>query len=145
MFFISYLILVQDTENWRRELSRIAEMVGLVTSDELIEIDNRKETPVTPQQTPVSSVPKSAIKTGQYSRQSGRWNETPKSASRSRSVHRRTPVKSIVPSHLFCVDEQEREMWVRINISCWKYIGDFSKYLFSRCFKYFVKYYKRKI
>jgi len=91
-------------------------MVGLVTPDELVEIENRKETPVTPQQTPLLSVNKSPITTGQYSRQSGRWNETPKSANRSRSLRRRTPMKSVVPNHLFCVDEQEREMWVRMSI-----------------------------
>jgi hypothetical protein len=87
-------------------------MVGLVTSDELIEIESKRETPVTP----LSSSGKSPMTTGQYSRQSGRWNETPKSANRSRSAHRRTPLKPTVPDHLFCVDEYEREMWVRINI-----------------------------
>jgi hypothetical protein len=106
-------MLVEDTENWRQELARIAEMVGLVTADELAEIENRKETPI---QTPSSSpVVKSAVPIGQYSRQTGRWNETPKTASRSRSLRRRTPLHAIVPNHLFCVDEQEREMWVRIT------------------------------
>ena len=54
--------------------------------------------------------------TGQYSRVSGRWNETPKSPYRNRSLHRRTPVKPVLPNHLFCVDEEEREMWVSNNI-----------------------------
>jgi hypothetical protein len=108
---------VEDTDNWRRELSRIAEMVGLVTPDELVDIESRKETPPTPVIVPASPSPKPAITTGQYSRQSGRWNETPKSAHRSRSFRRRTPLKSAGPDHLFCVDEQEREMWVRINMN----------------------------
>ncbi len=93
-------------------------MVGLVTSDELVEIDSRKETPIIPQQPQLLSVNKSPITTGQYSRQSGRWNETPKSANRSRSAHRRTPMKSVASDNLFCVDEQEREMWVRIDMLC---------------------------
>ena len=118
-------MLVEDTDNWRRELTRIAEMVGLVTSDELINIESRKETPLTPLQTPVSAAIKSSNTTGQYSRQSGRWNETPKSACRSRSLRRRTPLKSFLPDHLFCVDEQEREMWVRMTISCSRYIQFF--------------------
>lgn len=91
-------------------------MVGLVTPDEFVDIESRKETPVTPQQTPLLSVNKSPITTGQYSRQSGRWNETPKSANRSRSIRRRTPLKSVLSNSLFCVDEQEREIWVRIII-----------------------------
>jgi len=93
-------------------------MVGLVTSDELVEIDSRKETPIIPQQPQLLSVNKSPITTGQYSRQSGRWNETPKSANRSRSLRRRAPFKSIIPNNLLCVDEQEREMWVSKEMSC---------------------------
>jgi hypothetical protein len=117
------LILVEDTDNWRRELSRIAEMVGLVTPDELVDIESRKETPITPQQPQLLSVSKSPITTGQYSRQSGRWNETPKSANRSRSLlGRRTPFKFVAPNNLLCVDEQEREMWVSIEMSCLRYI-----------------------
>lgn len=106
---------MEDTDNWRRELARIAEMVGLMTSDEIVEMENRKKTPATPPQVPLSSSVKSPNTTGQYSIQSGRWNETPKSASRCRSAaRRRTPLmKSSVPDHLYCVDEQEREMWVR--------------------------------
>lgn len=87
-------------------------MVGLVTSDELTEIETRKETP---QQVPSSPNLKSTITLGQYSLQSGRWNETPKSASRSRSFHRQTSAKSMASNQLFCVDEQEREVWVRMN------------------------------
>jgi hypothetical protein len=102
-------------------------MVGLVTPDELVDIENRKETPVTPQETPLLSVDKLPITTGQYSRQSGRWNETPtpKSASRSRSARRLRSARAAVPNNnnnLLCVDEQEREIWVRINISCLRYI-----------------------
>ena len=102
------VVLVEDTENWRRELARIAETVGLVTSDELLEIETRKETPLTPTN-------RARPSTGQYSRQTGRWNETPKTGNRSRSARRRTPLSAAVPSHLFCVDEHEREMWVRIS------------------------------
>jgi hypothetical protein len=91
-------------------------MVGLVTSDELVEIDSRKETPIIPQQPQLLSVNKSPITIGQYSRQSGRWNETPKSAKRSRSLRRQTSAKSVGSNEMFCVDEQEREVWVRINI-----------------------------
>ncbi|CAF1201324.1 unnamed protein product [Rotaria magnacalcarata] len=124
--------LVVDTDNWRRELARIAEMVGFVTSDDLVELENRKETPVTlpqisattPAPVPVltTPLPASASKrpksSGQYSRQSGRWNETPKSANRIRSASgRRTPFKSYLPNHLVCVDEQEREMWM-IQVLC---------------------------
>ncbi|CAF4089385.1 unnamed protein product [Rotaria sp. Silwood2] len=117
MKFIFYLLLVEDTDNWRRELGRIAEMIGFVTPDELLEIENRKETPPSPPQLPLLSVSKTPTTTGQYSRQSGRWNETPKSASRCRSSRRRTPLKSILPNHLFCVDEQEREMWM-LQVLC---------------------------
>ncbi|CAF0797225.1 unnamed protein product [Rotaria sordida] len=113
--FIIYLLLVDDTENWRRELAHIAEMIGLVTSDELLEIENRKETPPSP--LPSLSVSKTPLTTGQYSRQSGRWNETPKSANRCRSSRRRTPFKSVLSNHLFCVDEQEREVWM-LQVLC---------------------------
>lgn len=88
-------------------------MVGLVTSDEINEIENRK-------QTPSMKTPRT---TGQYSRQSGRWNETPKSPSRSRLLSRRASRNSNVSNHLFCVDEHEREVWVRIKI--------FSRFFFS--------------
>ncbi|CAF4535056.1 unnamed protein product [Rotaria sp. Silwood1] len=115
--FLIILFLVEDTDNWRRELARIAEMIGLVTPDELLEIENRKETPPSPSQLPSLSVSKTPSTTGQYSRQSGRWNETPKSTSRFRSSRRRTPLKSILPNHLFCVDEQEREMWM-LQVLC---------------------------
>ena len=85
-------------------------MVGLITPDELIDIEARKEPPLTP-------IFKSRPSTGQYSRQTGRWNETPKSnnGNRSRSAHRRTPMttNSAQSNHMFCVDEHEREMWVR--------------------------------
>ena len=54
--------------------------------------------------------------TSQYSRVSGRWNETPKPSYRNRSLHQRTPVKPVSPNHLFCVNEEEREIWVRNNI-----------------------------
>ena len=109
---------MEDTEHWRQELSRIAEMVGLVTSEELAEIDVKKE-PVKLQRTASSvtrSPGKSPLKSaaGEYSERTGRWNETPRALSRSRSLNRRTPLSAIVPTHLFCVDEQEREMWVRI-------------------------------
>jgi hypothetical protein len=113
-------------------------MIGLVTSDELVEIETRKSTP---QQVPLSPNAKSTLTIGQYSRQSGRWNETPKSAGRSRSLGR-SSAKSVVSNHVFCVDEQEREVWVRIKIIS---LVLFLQYSFSRCFKYFVKYYKRKI
>ena len=112
------LISVEDTEHWRRELTRIAEMVGLVTAEDLAEIDPKKETNNL-RRSP-SAVSKLSEKTplkssfGEYSQRTGRWNETPKGLSRSRSLNRRTPLSAIVPNHLFCVDEQEREMWVRI-------------------------------
>ncbi len=135
------VISVADTENWRRELARIAEMVGLVTADELAEIGHTKEPPPPP----VSPIRKGSSRSanGMYSQRTGRWNETPKVISRSRSLRRRTPLSTIVPNHLFCVDEQEREMWVRIST--------FSSFFFLikeilfltisfRCFKYFVKF-----
>jgi hypothetical protein len=52
---------------------------------------------------------------GEYSQRTGRWNETPRTISRSRSFSRRTPLSAIVPNHLFCVDEKEREIWVRFS------------------------------
>lgn len=107
-------MLVQDTDNWRRELARIGEMIGFVTSDELLEIERRRERSLTLPQIPPATASKRPKSSGQYSRQSGRWNETPKSANRSRSVTgRRTPLKINTPNDLVCVDEQEREMWVR--------------------------------
>lgn len=112
------LILVADTEHWRRELARIAEMVGLVTADELAEIEHKKETPVSSsgsRTSPMSPLRRSASKSasGEYSQRTGRWNETPRTLTRSRSLNRRTPLSAIVPNHLFCVDEQERELWVK--------------------------------
>jgi len=114
--------VVEDTENWRRELTRMAEMVGLVTSEELDEIQLKKE-PVKLQRSN-SSVTKSPMKTstmktafGEYSERTGRYNETPRPLTRSRSLTRRTPLAAIVPSHLFCVDEQEREMWL-LQVLC---------------------------
>jgi hypothetical protein len=87
-------------------------MVGLVTSDELAEIEQKKEpTPSSPVKRSLST--KSA--SGEYSKRTGRWNETPRTISRSRSLRRRTPLSAIVPNHLFCVDENERETWVRFN------------------------------
>ncbi|CAF4597437.1 unnamed protein product [Rotaria socialis] len=118
-------LLIIHNNKFLRELARIAEMVGFVTSDDLVELENRKETPVTlpqisattPAPAPITPLPTSASKrpksSGQYSRQSGRWNETPKSANRIRSAAgRRTPFKSYLPNHLVCVDDQEREMWM---------------------------------
>ncbi len=106
---------VADTENWRRELARIAEMVGLVTEEELAEIENKKESTPLSRSTSISPTRKNSSKSanGEYSQRTGRWNETPKLSSRSRSLRRRTPLSSIVPNHLFCVDEKERETWVR--------------------------------
>lgn len=112
-FDLILIITVEDTDNWRRELARIAEMVGLMTPDEIVEMENRQKTPATPPQVPLSSSVRSANTTGQYSLQSGRWNETPKSANRCRSARRRTPLKLFAPDQLYCVDEHEREMWVR--------------------------------
>ena len=110
---------MEDTENWRRELTRIAEMVGLVTSEELEEIQLKKE-PVKLQRSS-SGVARSPSKTsplksafGEYSERTGRYNETPRPLTRSRSLNRRTPLAAIVPTHLFCVDEQEREVWVSL-------------------------------
>lgn len=121
-FFLS--ILVADTEHWRRELTRIAEMVGLVTADELGQIEHKKETPPPPptsssgpRTSSMSPLRRSASKSasGEYSQRTGRWNETPRPLTRSRSLNRRTPLSAIVPNHLFCVDEQEREVWVRFS------------------------------
>ncbi|CAF2679816.1 unnamed protein product [Rotaria sp. Silwood2] len=107
-----FLHLVEDTENWRRELSRIAEMVGLVTADELAEIEHKREPPSSPlKRTP------SKTSNGEYSQRTGRWNETPKTLSRSRSLRGRTPLSALIPNHLFCVDEQEREMWM-LQVLC---------------------------
>ncbi|CAF1144203.1 unnamed protein product [Rotaria sp. Silwood1] len=102
----------EDTENWRRELSRIAEMVGLVTAEELADIEHKREPPSSP-------LKRTASKTsnGEYSQRTGRWNETPKTLSRSRSLRGRTPLSALVPTHLFCVDEQEREMWM-LQVLC---------------------------
>lgn len=115
---------MEDTENWRRELARIGEMVGLVTTDEIVEIENRKASPAP---IPLSANGKSTSTSGQYSIQSGRWNETPKSANRCRSARRRTPMKPSVPDQLYCVDEQEREMWVRdrkTNCECFRFLSE---------------------
>lgn len=106
---------VADTENWQRELARIAEMVGLVTADELQEIEHKKEPPRTASTSPIRKSP-SRSANGEYSQRTGRWNETPKPISRSQSLRRRTPLSALVPNHLFCVDEQERESWVRYLI-----------------------------
>jgi hypothetical protein len=103
---------VADTKNWRRELTRIAEMVGLVTEEELAKIEHKKEPASLARSTSILPSRKGSSN-GEYSQQTGRWNETPKLLSRSRSSRRRTPLSSIVPNHLFCVDENERETWVR--------------------------------
>lgn len=104
-------------------------MVGLITSDELLDVEDRKEKPSTPLQTQtrLSSARKTPITSGQYSRQSGRWNETPKCTSRCRSSYRRTPLRTASSNNVFCVDEQEREMWVRIPLS---YGTAYNKYCF---------------
>mgnify|MGYP007031383866 CR=1 FL=1 len=86
-------------------------MVGLVTTDETPDISTRKSTPNTP-------VMRSASTTGQYSRQSGRWNETPKSANRSRLLNRRPSRQMHIPNQVMYVDEQEREVWVGVHLSC---------------------------
>lgn len=83
-------------------------MVGLVTTEDLSEIESRRESKGSPLR---RSSSKSA--NGEYSQRTGRWNETPKRLSRSKSLHGRTPLSAIVPNHLFCVDAQERELWVR--------------------------------
>ncbi|CAF1293803.1 unnamed protein product [Rotaria sordida] len=101
-----------DTENWRRELSRIAEMVGLVTAEELTEIENKRK----PSCSPLIRTP-SKTGNGEYSQRTGRWNETPKTLRRSQSLRGRTPLSALVPNHLFCVDEQEREMWM-LQVLC---------------------------
>ncbi|CAF3700741.1 unnamed protein product [Rotaria sordida] len=101
-----------DTENWRRELSRIAEMVGLVTAEELTEIENKRK----PSCSPLIRTP-SKTGNGEYSQRTGRWNETPKTLRRSQSSRGRTPLSALVPNHLFCVDEQEREMWM-LQVLC---------------------------
>lgn len=84
-------------------------MIGLVTTDDILEVAHRKSTPNTPI---MNSRPTT---TGQYSRQSGRWNETPKSANRSRLLHRRTLKHSHIPNQTICVDEHEREVWVILS------------------------------
>jgi len=91
-------------------------MVGLVTAEELSEIEHKKEPPP-PRSTSLSPIRKSLSRSasGEYSQRTGRWNETPKVLSRSRSLRRPTPLSAIVPNHLFCVDEKEREMWVRFS------------------------------
>ncbi|CAF0879687.1 unnamed protein product [Didymodactylos carnosus] len=131
-----------DTEAWRKELTRIAETVGLITEDEMCEIQNRKEaknlfrsntnllldmtnnnnqqqvrhSPNKNDGTTITTPLKSA---GEYSRSTGRWNEVPRTLSRARasSSRHRTPLSSIIPNHLFCVDENERETWM-IQILC---------------------------
>jgi len=94
-------------------------MVGLVTTDELSEIDHKKEPspPSLPRTSSTSTSRRSPLKStnGEYSQRTGRWNETPRTISRSRSFSRRTPLSAIVPNHLFCVDEKEREIWVRFS------------------------------
>lgn len=116
--FLPWEILVADTENWRRELTRIAEMVGLVTPDDITEIQEKKDVSHPPSPGPrtssTSPLRRSASKSanGEYSQRTGRWNETPRRLTRSRSLNRRTPLSAIVPNRLFCVNEQEREVWV---------------------------------
>ncbi|CAF2068886.1 unnamed protein product [Rotaria magnacalcarata] len=110
--FFSYYKLIEDTENWRRELSRIAETVGLVTTEELAEIEHKKESTYSPLRRSSSQ-----RTNGEYSQRTGRWNETPRTLNRSKSLRGRTPLSSLVPNHLFCVDEQEREMWM-LQVLC---------------------------
>ena len=87
-------------------------MVGLVTADELAEIGHKKES-VSSTSSFIRRSPSKSTN-GEYSQRTGRWNETPKTTlSRSRSTRGRTPLSALVPTHLFCVDEQERETWVR--------------------------------
>ncbi len=92
-------------------------MVGLVTTDQLAEIKHKKEPPApsSPRTSSTSTSRRSPLKSanGEYSQRTGRWNETPRTISRSRSLYGRTPLSNIVPNHLFCVDEKEREIWVR--------------------------------
>ena len=115
-------------------------MVGLMTSDELVEVDHRKQSPSTP-------ISKARPSSGQYSRQTGRWNETPKTSQRARSARRRTPLSSS-PTRVFCVDEHEREIWVRRNVQTLKsldnllFFRSFEQNL-SRCCKFSVKFYKQ--
>lgn len=123
MSFFSMMFLqisVADTEHWRRELTRIAEMVGLVTTDELNEIGQKKDpspTKTPPRSSSSLKLPsrRSSLRSanGEYSTRTGRWNETPRAISRSQSSRRRTPLSAILPNHLFCVDEKERETWVK--------------------------------
>lgn len=87
-------------------------MVGLVTADELEEIEQKKDVS-RPSSISLNRKNSSRSSNGEYSQRTGRWNETPKLISRSRSLRRRTPLSGLVPNHLFCVDEQEREIWVK--------------------------------
>lgn len=95
-------------------------MVGLVTPDDITEIEHKKDVSHPPSPGPrtssTSPLRRSASKStsGEYSQRTGRWNETPRALNRSRSLNRRTPLSAIVPNRLFCVDEQEREIWVNI-------------------------------
>ncbi|CAF0786329.1 unnamed protein product [Didymodactylos carnosus] len=134
------IIAFEDTENWRKELAHIAETVGLLTEDEMCDIQNRKEnkdlfhsnssllldiTNSNNQQQVRNSPNKNGSTTtppksaGQYSRNTGRWNETPRTLSRARTSlsRQRTALSSLVPNHLFCVDENEREMWM-LQVLC---------------------------
>ena len=102
-------------------------MVGLVTTNELAEIEHKKEPSVhsPPRTAATSPSRRSPLKSskGEYSERTGRWNETPRPLTRSRSLNRRTPLSSIVPNHLFCVEEKEREIWVRFQAIKTKLFG----------------------
>lgn len=126
-------------------------MVGLVTSDELVELETKKESSKlrrTPSATSKSTRASAKTSAGEYSTRTGRWNETPRVLSRSRSFNRRTPLSSIVPDHLFCVDEQEREIWVGTvltRIECLYKRQHLFIFLSSSCFKFSVKFCKQMI
>jgi hypothetical protein len=112
---------VNDAEQWRRQLSSMASMIGLFTADELA--NNGQQNPSANIQRTSSSVTRlvgrSSMKSsdGEYSQRTGRWNETPRmTTSRNRSSSSRCRTLSgVTPSRLFCVGEQEREVWVGIK------------------------------
>ncbi len=107
MFF-----LADDTNKWRVELNHLASSVGLMTSDELKSATERlqkekKSFPATPKLKSSHSVDVKPA-TSEYSRETGRLNETAKPRT-SRSS------RGKMPSYLFCVENSEREVWVSVN------------------------------
>jgi len=117
-FWTSSGIIVDDTSKWRNELNHLASSVGLMTANELkTATDNLKEKQKLPNSALLRKSTQSAelVKpsTSEYSRHTGRLNETPKTATATRG---RTSYKRL-PDYVYCIEDGEREMWM-IKVLC---------------------------